>query len=203
MTINLGDTMRLASGIAALAIVALGVWAVMSAPASTSALGAGPAWRQPASGALTSVEPSTAGDRPAGSPRIIHPEILVIEKPSPIIAPDGTLGESVGVEADDGHFLPILRKGQRIPVMEFLPVGSATGEQTELRFHILRGDSDTAAQNRSLAWVRISGLPPFEGPRPRASLMFAFHDGSIVMAAMDPKTGAPLKFELSQPWGQR
>lgn len=187
--------MRAASWIAALAIVALGAWAVLTAPPTTSALGAGEAWRTPAA------SPLTAGGRPAKLPRVVHPEILVIEKPSPIAAPDGTLAESVGVEVDKGDFMPVLRKGQRIPVMEFLPVGSATGEQTELRFHVLRGDSKVAAQNRSLAWVRITGLPPFEGPRARATMMFAVHDDSIVMAVMDPKTGAPLPFELSEPWG--
>ncbi len=187
--------MKHATWIAALLIVALGAWAILAVPPSTAALGAGAAWRQPAA------SPLSAGGQPARLPRVVHPEMLVIEKSSPVVAPDGTLAESVGVEVDNGQFMPVLKKGRRIPVMEFLPVGSATAEQTELRFHILRGDSETAAANHSLAWVRISGLPPFEGAKPRVALMFAVRDDTIVMAAMEPNSGAPVPFELSGPWG--
>jgi len=76
---------------------------------------------------------------------------------------------------------------------------TAADDQKEIRLHVLRGVSETAAQNHSLGWVRVADLPP--GPRgsTRVAVLFEVADGAIVLAAVDPATGLPLPIETAEP----
>mgnify|MGYP001580637572 FL=1 len=168
---------------AALAVVALGVVAVLLVPERLPKAPPVDLWGAP-------LTPGGAGAPPAA--------VLVVEQVSPIVGSDSILVESLGIETAGGTFTPILPKGTRAPVMRFVTFKTSADDQKEIRLHVLRGQSDKAALNHSLGWVRVAGLPP--GPKGSIQVTVGFRvaDGAIVLAAVDPASGRDYQVEASE-----
>lgn len=178
---------------AAAAIVALGIGAILLLPGDLPK--ADPSISQ---GPQASIPPGVPGAvPPAGGPAAI-PAVLVVEQVSPIVGPDGKLGESLGIETAGGVFTPVLPKGTPAPVMRFVTFKTSADDQSEMRLHILRGLTDRVAQNHDLGWVRITGLPP--GPKRTVQVMVGFRiaDGAVILAAADPTSGRGYTIETSE-----
>lgn len=158
---------------AALAIVVLGVCAAFLVPARLPRARPADLW----------------GMRPAAH---------VVEQVSPIVSSNSTLSESLGIETAGGAFTPVLPKGAPVPVMRFVTFKTSADDQREIRLHVLRGQSDKAALNHSLGWVRVAGLPP--GPKGSIQVTVGFRvaDGAIVLAAVDPASGRDYQVEASE-----
>ena len=188
--------MTRAAPAAALIMVFLGAAAVLLVPASP--------------GMLTRIRPTElwggrgeeTGAGSSGSAttalQIARATIHVLEQVSPIVGPASTLVESLGIEMRE-KFTTVLPKGTPAPVKRVVTFRTAADDQKEIRLHVLRGVSETAAQNHSLGWVRVADLPP--GPRgsTRVAVLFEVADGAIVLAAVDPATGLPLPIETAEP----
>lgn len=190
--------MTRAAPAAALIMVLLGAAAVMLVPASP--------------GALTRIRPAELwGGRQEGAGEsagsngsattvlpIARATIHVLEQVSPIVGPASTLVESLGIEMRE-RFTTVLPKGTPVPVKRVVTFRTGADDQKEIRLHVLRGVSETAADNHSLGWVRVADLPP--GPRgsTRIAVLFEVADGAIVLAAVDPETGRAFPIEAAEP----
>jgi len=189
--------MTRAAATAALIMVLLGLAAVVLAPA--------------ASGPLTRIRPAElwggregsapagaapAGGAPAALPSAL-PTVHVVEQVSPIVGPESTLVESLGFEMHE-KLTTVLPKGAPVPVRRIVTFRTSGDDQKEIRLHVMRGQSEIAAQDRSLGWVRVGGLPA--GPRGsvKVAVMFEVADGAIVMTAVDPANGRVYPIEPSE-----
>jgi molecular chaperone DnaK len=119
----------------------------------------------------------------------------VIERPSPIVAADGTLLQSLGIENAGDRFLPLIPSGTRAPASAMLTFATAPERPDEVRFHLLRGTGERPAENHSLGRFRVTNLPPGGPGTPRALLILRVVDGAVQAAAVDPRTGAPLTLD--------
>ena len=185
------------------AIVALGMGAILMLPrdlpkADPSATGE--AFRSP--GTEAPVPPGMGTGAPGASPGArmpaAIPAMLVVEQVSPIVGPDGRLGESLGIESAGGVFTPVLPKGTPAPVMRIVTFKTSADNQREIRFHVLRGVTDRVAQNHDLGWVRVPGLPPGAKGTVHVSVGFRIADGAVVLAAADPASGRGYAIETSE-----
>lgn len=186
------------------AIVALGIGAILMLPhdlpkGDPSATGG--AFRSPGAegpgptGTGTGVPGAAPG---AGMPAAI-PAMLVVEQVSPIVGPDGRLGESLGIETAGGTFTTVLPRGTPAPVMRFVTFKTSADNQREMRLHVLRGVTDRVARNHDLGWVRVTGLPPGIRGTIRVTVGFRIADGAVVLAAADPVSGRGYAIETSEP----
>ena len=168
---------------AALAVVALGVVAVLLVPERLPKAPPVDLWGAP-------LTPGGAGAPLAA--------VLVVEQVSPIVGSDSILVESLGIETAGGTFTPVLPKGTRAPVMRFVTFKTSADDQKEIRLHVLRGESDRVARNHDLGWVRVAGLPP--GPKGSIQVTVAFRiaDGAIVLGAADPASRRAYGIEPSE-----
>jgi molecular chaperone DnaK (HSP70) len=126
------------------------------------------------------------------------PALYVVEQESPIVAPDETLGEGLGIETPRGKFQVVLARGTPVRYARTVTFGTGADDQKEIRLHLLRGRSGTLAENRSLGWVRIPDLPP--GPRrlTRVAVTFQVVDRAIVLVAQNVADGRALTIEASE-----
>ena len=180
--------MNRAASAAAVVIVLLGAVAVLLVPRTLTKLRPANPW-----GAR---EGATGDSLPAALPTV-RPTIHVLEQVSPIVGPASTLVESLGIEMH-GRFTAVLPKGAPVPVRRVVTFRTSGDDQKEVRLHVLRGQSETAAQDHSLGWVRVGDLPP--GPRGSTKIAVTFQvaDGAIVLTAMDPATGRAFPIEPSE-----
>jgi molecular chaperone DnaK (HSP70) len=74
---------------------------------------------------------------------------------------------------------------------------STSGEgPSEIRLHLVRGVSERLAQNHSIGWFRISGLPAGAA---RALVEFSISDGAILAGVVDATNAQPLPFTRFEP----
>ena len=186
------------------AIVALGIGAILllphelprSAPPEQGGASRSPGADGPGPSGMGAGAPGYAPG--AGMPAAI-PAMLVVEQVSPIVGPDGRLGESLGIETAGGSFTPVLPRGTPAPVMRFVTFKTSADNQREMRLHVLRGVTDRVAQNHDLGWVRVTGLPPGARGTIQVTVGFRIADGAVVLAAADPVSGRGYAIETSEP----
>lgn len=143
--------------------------------------------------------PAQEATPPAGAPAAVAPAQYILEQDSPIVSPDSTLDEALGIESPRGGFRAVLPRGTPVRYARSVMFRTGGDDQKEIRLHILRGRSEVASENRSLGWVRVSNLPP--GPRGSASVVITFRivDRSIVLVAQDGADGRTLPIQASEP----
>jgi Hsp70 protein len=140
---------------------------------------------------------------PAPAPGAVAQTQYVVEQDSPIVSPDSTLNEALGIESPRGGFRAVLPRGTPVRYARSVMFRTGGDDQKEIRLHVLRGRSEAAAENHSLGWVRVSNLPP--GPRGSARVIITFRivDRSIVLVAQNGADGRALPIEASEaPQGQ-
>ncbi len=189
--------MTRAAPAAALIMVLLGAAAILLTPGSPGTLTRiRPAelWGGRVEGPGES--PGSSGPAAATLP-LARPTMHVLEQISPIVGPASTLVESLGIEMRE-KFTTVLPKGTPVPVKRVVTFRTGADDQKEIRLHVLRGVSETAADNHSLGWVRVADLPP--GPRgaTKVAVLFEVADGAIVLAAIDPDTGRAFPIEPAE-----
>ncbi len=139
--------------------------------------------------------------RPAPSleEKVVRASYTVVEPRSPIVDTGGVLVESLGIESPPGAFHEILRQGTRMPARQPISFATQVPEQDTILIHLLRGRSSRAEENHSLGWFRVGGLPPAGPGSSRALVLFRVAEGSVLIAALNPSSGDPLRIDSSQP----
>lgn len=176
---------------AALAILLAGMGGILLVPERRPSAGA-------AGGAQRQEAPDGAPEgelRGSGRSRMPQVPYLVVEQVSPIIRPDGTLGEALGVEMPGDAFKTLLPRGTSVPATRTSIVSTLGRGHRGLLLHVLRGTSDRATENQSLGWYRVAAPPEGTDGRASVAVVFGVVDGAIVMGAVDPQTRQILSVE--------
>src|SRR5262245_33095510 len=139
------------------------------------------------------------GAAPGAGMQAAIPAILVVEQVSPIVGPDGRLGESLGIETAGGAFTAVLPRGTQAPVLRFVTCRTRAANTRARRLHVLGGVTDRVAQNHDLGWVRVIGLPPGVRGTIQVTVGFRIADGAVVLAAADPASGHGYAIQTSEP----
>ncbi len=95
---------------------------------------------------------------------------------------------SLGLETRGGLFTKIIERNSTIPLRNSLTFTTVVDNQSSVEIHILQGEREVAAGNRSLGKFELVGIPP--GPRgvPQIDVSFEVDANGIVSVSAQDKT---------------
>ncbi len=97
---------------------------------------------------------------------------------------------SIGVETAGGVFTRLITRNTTIPARMSEIFSTAADNQSFVNVHVLQGERDMAADNRSLAQFELIGIPPAPRGIPKIEVTFEIDaNGILEVAAKDLGTG--------------
>jgi molecular chaperone DnaK len=106
--------------------------------------------------------------------------------------------DTIGIEAIDGTCTPLIRRNTRLPVGGSCVVSTTADSRRRVELHILEGESDVAAYNRSLARLELRDVPSSALGVSQVELTFEMGlDGTISVSARAPITGRGRSVSIS------
>ena len=97
---------------------------------------------------------------------------------------------SLGVQTAGGVFTPLIPKNTTIPTRRQEVFSTALDNQDFVEVHVLQGERDMAADNRSLARFLLEGIPPARRGVPQIQVSFDIDaNGLVNVGAKDLGTG--------------
>ena len=104
---------------------------------------------------------------------------------------------SLGIETLGGVFTKIIEKNTTIPTKASQTFSTAEDNQSAVTVHVLQGERDQAAYNKSLARYDLTGIEPAPRGMPQVEVSFDIDANGIVhVTAKDKKTGKEQKVEI-------
>jgi molecular chaperone DnaK len=96
---------------------------------------------------------------------------------------------SLGVETLGGVMTKLIERNTTIPTSKKETFSTATDNQTEVTIHVLQGERDMAAGNRSLGRFNLTGIPPAPRGMPQIEVTFDIDaNGILNVSAKDMAT---------------
>jgi len=97
---------------------------------------------------------------------------------------------SLGIETLGGVFTKIIEKNTTIPVSKSQIFSTAADNQTSVEIHVLQGEREMAADNKTLARFILDGIPPAPRGVPQIEVIFDIDaNGILKVTAKDKATG--------------
>jgi molecular chaperone DnaK len=97
---------------------------------------------------------------------------------------------TLGIETRDGTFTPLIERNSTIPTRKSRIFTTVADNQTKVEVHVLQGESDMAAYNKSLAKFELTNIPPAPKGVPQIEVTFEIDvNGIMSVAAQDQATG--------------
>ena len=97
---------------------------------------------------------------------------------------------TLGIETMNGTFTPIIDRNSAIPTRRARIFTTVADNQTSVELHVLQGESDMSAYNRSLARFDLTNIPPAPRGLPQIEVGFEIDsDGIVSVSALDQATG--------------
>ncbi len=97
---------------------------------------------------------------------------------------------TLGVEIDNGKVVHVVRRNTPLPVDARRTVTTLADMQESVEVHVLQGEGEDVAANRSLGRFMLSGIAPARRGAARIEVSFAIdEDGIVRVAAVDTKSG--------------
>jgi molecular chaperone DnaK len=97
---------------------------------------------------------------------------------------------SLGLETRGGLYTKIIERNSTIPLRESRIFTTVTDNQSSVEIHVLQGEREVAAGNRSLARFELIGIPPNPRGVPQIEVAFEVDASGIVsVSARDNATG--------------
>jgi molecular chaperone DnaK len=97
---------------------------------------------------------------------------------------------SLGVETQGGVSTRIIEKNTTIPTKKSQVFSTTEDNQTVVRIHVLQGEREMAADNKSLGRFELVGIPPAPRGVPQIEVTFEIDtDGVVSVSAKDLGTG--------------
>ncbi len=97
---------------------------------------------------------------------------------------------SMGVETAGGVFTPLITRNTTIPTRKSEIFSTAVDNQSFVNVHVLQGERQMAADNKSLAYFQLVGIPPAPRGVPRIEVAFDIDaNGILKVSAKDLGTG--------------
>jgi len=97
---------------------------------------------------------------------------------------------TLGIETKDGTFTPLIERNSTIPTRKSRVFTTVADNQTRVEVHVLQGESDMAAYNKSLAKFELTNIPPAPKGVPQVEVSFEIDvNGIVTVDAQDQATG--------------
>jgi molecular chaperone DnaK len=97
---------------------------------------------------------------------------------------------TLGIETKDGTFTSLIERNSTIPTRKSRIFTTVADNQTKVEVHVLQGDSDMAAYNKSLAKFELTSIPPAPKGVPQIEVTFEIDvNGIVSVSAQDQATG--------------
>jgi molecular chaperone DnaK len=97
---------------------------------------------------------------------------------------------SLGLETRGGLFVKLINRNSTIPLKNTMTFTTVVDNQQSVEIHILQGEREIAAANRSLAKFELVGIPPAPRGVPQVDVTFSIDANGIVsVSAQDKLTG--------------
>jgi molecular chaperone DnaK len=97
---------------------------------------------------------------------------------------------TLGIETKDGTFTSLIERNSTIPTRKSRVFTTVADNQTRVEVHVLQGESDMAAYNKSLAKFELTNIPPAPKGVPQIEVAFEIDvNGIVSVAAQDQATG--------------
>jgi molecular chaperone DnaK len=104
---------------------------------------------------------------------------------------------SLGVETAGGVFTRLIPRNTTLPVRRAQIFSTAVDNQPYVNIHVLQGERDMAADNKSLAHFQLTGIPPAPRGAPQIEVGFDIDaDGIVSVQAKDLGTGHEQRVEV-------
>jgi molecular chaperone DnaK len=109
---------------------------------------------------------------------------------------------SLGVETQGGIFTKIIEKNTTIPTRRSQVFSTTEDNQNVVRVHVLQGEREMAADNKSLGRFELVGIPPAPRGVPQIEVSFEIDtDGVVSVSAKDLGTGKTQQIRVSASGG--
>src|SRR4029078_3296549 len=97
---------------------------------------------------------------------------------------------TLGIKTKDGTFTPLIERNRTITTRKSRIFTTVAHNQTKVEVHVLQGESDMAAYNKSLAKFELTNIPPAPKGVPQIEVTFEIDvNGIMSVAAQDQATG--------------
>ncbi|MGQ9803023.1 MAG: molecular chaperone DnaK [Anaerolineae bacterium] len=97
---------------------------------------------------------------------------------------------TLSIETLGGVATPLIERNTTIPVRRTQIFSTATDHQTQVQIHVVQGERPMAADNKSLAYFILDGIPPAPRGVPQIEVTFDINaDGILHVSARDRATG--------------
>jgi len=104
---------------------------------------------------------------------------------------------SLGIETMGGVNTKLIEKNTTIPTSKKETFSTASDNQTEVTIHVLQGERDFAADNRTLGRFNLTGIPPAPRGIPQIEVEFNIDaNGILNVTATDKATGKSQNIEI-------
>ena len=97
---------------------------------------------------------------------------------------------SLGVETRGGMFIKIIDRNATVPIRKSRTFTTVVDNQSQVEIHVLQGEREIAAYNKSLGRFDLVGIPPAPKGVPQVDVIFDVDSNGIVhVTAKDRATG--------------
>jgi molecular chaperone DnaK len=104
---------------------------------------------------------------------------------------------SLGIETKGGVFTKLIERNTTIPTRKSEIFSTAEDNQPSVEVHVLQGEREMAAYNKSLGKFQLTGIPPAPRGMPQIEVTFDIDaDGILNVQAKDLGTGKEQKIEI-------
>jgi molecular chaperone DnaK len=104
---------------------------------------------------------------------------------------------SLGIETKGGVFTRLIERNTTIPTRKSEIFSTAEDNQPSVEVHVLQGEREMAAYNKSLGKFQLTGIPPAPRGIPQIEVGFDIDaDGILHVGAKDLGTGTEQKIEI-------
>jgi len=105
---------------------------------------------------------------------------------------------SLGVETQGGIATPIIPRNTTIPTSKSEVFSTTEDAQTVVRIHVVQGEREMAADNKTLGRFELVGIPPAPRGVPQIEVSFDIDaDGVVKVSAKDLGTGKGQQIEVT------
>ena len=105
---------------------------------------------------------------------------------------------SLGIETEGGIFTKMIERNTTIPTKKSMVFSTAANGQTQVDVHVLQGERDIAAYNKSLGNFILDGIAPAPRGVPQIEVTFDIDANGIVnVSAKDKGTGREQKITIT------
>ena len=104
---------------------------------------------------------------------------------------------TLGIETKGGVMTKLIERNTTIPTRKAETFSTAADNQPEVEIHVLQGEREMAAYNKSLGKFQLTGIPPAPRGLPQIEVAFDIDaNGILSVSAKDLGTGREQKIEI-------